>query len=621
MSKERMGSRMAKNHTLLDIAYKCGVERYVLKDVYRRMLDKELFLIAYGNLASNRGALTPGTDAKQTIDGMSEERVERLIQSLKDKTFRWTPSKRVRIPKARGGTRPLGLPNWNDKLVQEVIRMVLESYYEPQFKECSHGFRPQRSCHTALKDIKEKWNGIAWFVEGDIKGCFDNISHTYLMRLLEEKIKDTQFLKLIRKMLKAGYMENWKETPTFSGTPQGGIISPLLSNIVLNELDKHMTEELIPEFNKGEKRKFNPEYWKHRRMYLYNRKKGRHAKAKERKKLMQKLPSGDPQDGNFRRLKYIRYADDFLIGIIGSKEEAETVKEEVRKKLSDMQLEMSEEKTLVTHARTQHAKFLGFEISISSSESRMSSLTTNGRRHKKRTAMNAIVLKVPPEVIRNWRRKYSTKGKPRRLHVRTNLSDLEIIEQYGSEMRGLTNYYMPAANVSKAIGKVNHFALHSAVKTLAHKYKEKEGAIWRKYWIEVETGKKALYAEVPKPQKPGQVYKAMCGETVYKAGTFHTKIEDKVWTPSYDSNELVKRLTAQRCELCGKDGRTEVHHIRKLKDLSKKWAGRKQKPDWVKLMIQRQRKTLPVCPKCHKDIHAGRYDGNKVGNRLESSVP
>ena len=605
---------MANNHTLLDITYKCGVNGYVLKDVFRRMMDKHLFLIAYGNLYANQGALTPGTDKSQTIDGMSERRIDNLIQSLRDNTFKWTPVQRVYIPKKRGGTRPLGIPNLNDKLVQEVIRMVLESYYEPQFRKSSHGFRPRKSCHTTLEEITRTWKSTVWFVEGDIKGCFENIDHRYLMGLLEEKVKDTRFLKLIRQMLKAGYMEDWKRVQTFSGTPQGGIVSPLLSNIVLHELDKYVEDELIPQYTKGKLRKFNPEYWRHRRMYLYNRKKGRHEKATERKKLMRKVPAGDPNDPNYKRLRYIRYADDFLLGIIGNKEDAEEVKDKVRNKLGEMQLTMSNEKTLVTHARTQNARFLGFDVGISKNDStRMKSVISNGRQHRRRTATDIVMLRVPNEVVTEWTRKYTTKGKPKRLHVRTHLSDLEIIDQYGSEIRGLVNYYMPAGNVSKAMSKITYTALQSAVKTLAFKFKTKTGGIWRKYWRETHTGKKALYAEIPKPNKPGEVYRTMCGEVPFKAGTFQTKVYDEKWRPSYDSNELVKRLTAQTCELCGSEEECEVHHIRKLNDLQERWKGHRKKPDWVKLMIQRRRKTLVLCRKCHLKVHTGKHDGHKVG--------
>lgn len=602
---------MASNHPLLDIAHKCGVNGYILKDIYRRMLNRSLFLTAYGNLSANKGALTPGTDNRQTMDGMSEERIDKLIDSLRNGTFRWTPVRRVYIPKSRGGTRPLGIPNLNDKLVQEVMRMILESYYEPQFRNSSHGFRPKRSCHTALKDIADRWKGVVWFVEGDIRGCFDNINHEYLLKLLERKVKDTKFVRLARQLLKAGYMEDWKRYQTFSGTPQGGIISPLLSNIVLHELDSYVEDELKPQFNSGKRRRFNPEYWKHRRMYLYYRKRGQHEKAEERKRLMQQLPSDDQYDPNFRRLLYVRYADDFLIGVIGSKKEADDIKEKVKQKLAEMKLEMSDEKTFVTHARTQKARFLGFDIGISSDNTRQVSVVSNGRRHKRRSAQGIPRLYVPREVITRWTGKYSKKGKPVRLTVRLHMSDLEIIDQYGSEIRGLANYYMPACNVSKAIGKITWMALQSAVKTLAFKHKKKTGEIWQTFWQEVHTGKKALYIEVPKPNKPGAVYKAMCGEVPFRAGTFHDNIYDRVWTPSYGSNELVRRLAAQQCELCGRTGRCEVHHVNKLKNVHKKWAGR-NKPDWVKFMIQRRRKTVVVCNDCHKRIHAGTYDGPEV---------
>lgn len=605
---------MATNHPLLDIAHKCGVKEYVLKDIYRRMLDKSLFLIAYGNLYANKGALTPGTDDSQSMDGMSEERIDKLIESLRNGTFRWTPVRRVYIPKKRGGTRPLGIPNLNDKLVQEVMRMILESYYEPQFKDSSHGYRPKRSCHTALKDIVDKWRGVVWFVEGDIKGCFDNINHDYLLEQLEERVKDTKFLKLMRQMLEAGYLEEWKRYKTFSGTPQGGIISPLLSNLVLHGLDRYVEDELIPQFNQGKRRRYNLAYWRQRRMYQYHRKRGNHAKAKERKRRMQELPSGDQRDPNFRRLLYVRYADDFLIGVIGTKKEADEIKEKVGRKLAEMGLAMSEEKTFITHARTQTARFLGFEVGISSDNIRKISAVTNGRRHKRRSGQAVPRLYVPREVVTEWTRKYSKNGKPVRLTARLEMSDLEIINQYGSEVRGLANYYMPASDVSKAIGKVTWVALESAVKTLAFKYKKKTGVIWQEYWREVHTGKKALYAEVPKPNKPGEVYKAMCGEVSFEAGTFHENIYDRVWTSSYDSNELVKRLTAQRCELCGRAEQCEVHHFNKLRNVQKKWAGRKDKPDWVKFMIQRRRKTVVVCKECHNKIHGGIYDGPKVSS-------
>ena len=217
---------MAHNHKFIDIVHKLGTKGYPLTGVYRRIQDKELFLAAYGKLYANQGATTAGTDPEDTVDGMSVERIEEILTQLRDGTYRWKPVRRVEIPKTNGKTRPLGIPSWSDKLLQEVIRMVLEAYYEHKFSKRSHGFRPFRSCHTALKQIHHSWKGTKWFIEGDIKGCFDNIDHQILLNILARDIKDNRFLKLIRQMLQAGYLEKWQYHATYSGTPQGGIVSP-----------------------------------------------------------------------------------------------------------------------------------------------------------------------------------------------------------------------------------------------------------------------------------------------------------------------------------------------------------------------------------------------------------
>lgn len=603
---------MTGNHPLLDIVYRCGRSKYPLQGMYRRMQDKHLFLTAYGNIYANEGAMTAGTDPTQSIDGMSEARIDKLIASLTDHTFTWTPAKRVYIPKRRGGKRPIGIPNLNDKLVQEVIRMILEAYYEPQFRDSSYGFRPRRSCHTALETIVKKWNGTKWFIEGDIKGCFDHINHNYLMSLLARDIEDKRFLKLIRQMLRAGYMEEWREYPTFSGTPQGGIVSPILSNIVLHELDRYMEDEIIPAFNKGKLRRMGKAWSAHRRMYVYHKRRGNEEKARERQKMMRQVPSRDADDPDFKRVTYIRYADDFLIGVIGTKAEAQTIKDKVGAKLAEMHLHMSEEKSLITHARSAKAKFLGYEIGASADNRHMATRQCNGRSFRYRTGQSHIRLYVPHQVVRDWTRKYSQKGKAVPLTVRTHLSDFEIIDQYGSELRGLCNYYLPSHLVSKALSQVVYLGIQSAIKTLSLKHKTRAGAMWRKYWTATPTGKKGLYIETPHPDKPNKVFKAMCGEVRLIGATFHEKVYDRHWMPQYDSNELVRRLTADQCELCGATGKCVAHHIQKLKDLEHRWAGRKDKPNWVKLMIQRRRKTLIVCKLCHQRIHSGTYDGKAV---------
>jgi group II intron reverse transcriptase/maturase len=248
---------------------------------------------------------------EETVEGMSLNKIETIIKALRDGTFQWRPARRVYIPKKNGKLRPLGLPDWTDKLVQEVIRLLLNAYYEPQFSDYSHGFRPERGCHTALREIK-KWDGTAWFIEGDISKCFDRLDHQVLLLILRENIHDEKFIRLISELLEAGYLEDWKYHATLSGTPQGGVLSPLLANIYLDKLDQYAEQELIPEYTKGEARRPNAAYQSMYKKAFRARKEGRIEEAKLLRQLQQQLPSLDLDDPDFRRLRYVRYADDFL---------------------------------------------------------------------------------------------------------------------------------------------------------------------------------------------------------------------------------------------------------------------------------------------------------------------
>ena len=201
------------------------------------------------------------------------------------------------------------MPDWSPKVVQDVIRSILEAYYEPQFSRHSHGFRPKKGCHTALIDVHETWKGTKWFIEGDIKGCFENIEHHTLMHILRENIRDNRFLRLIEGALKAGYCEEWQYHPSLSGSPQGGIISPILSNVYMDRLDRYVQETLIPEYTQGKSRAVNPAYWRIQSLALRYKKTGNIERSKELRKEQLKIPYGDPNDPNYRRLRYVRYAD------------------------------------------------------------------------------------------------------------------------------------------------------------------------------------------------------------------------------------------------------------------------------------------------------------------------
>jgi group II intron reverse transcriptase/maturase len=599
MSMIKEIDRMVANHKLIDIVHKCSLEGYSLEGTYRRIQDRDLFLTAYGNIYANKGAMTEGVDPHDTVDGMSIAKIDAIIEKLRNNSYRWKPVRRTYIDKETGGQRPLGIPTWSDKLLQEVIRMILEAYYEPRFSDNSHGFRPERGCHTALQTIKDVWKGTKWFIEGDIKGCFDNIDHNTLMNVLARDIKDNRFLKLIRTMLRAGYMEDWKYHSTYSGTPQGGVVSPILSNIMLNELDKFVEEKLIPEYNQGTRRPVSPEYARISRQMYKARQEGNKELAKELEKLRRKVPSRDPNHPEYRRLRYIRYADDFLLAFAGPKKEAEEIKRRIGEFLETIGLTMSEEKTLITHAATGYARFLNYNISVATPVER-------------KNASYVIQLTIPTDVKTKWMRKYTRKGKTHHRAELLEMSDFEIVQTYGAEFRGIVNYYILAKNVSDVFYPVKHVAMESAIKTLANKHKTKKSRIYRKYAKKNEHGVRALIVELSNPKNPNKPYRAKLGETPIRHKR-NTIITDRKWTPQFNRTELVKRLLADTCELCGTQGDVEVHHIRKLANLQKRYKGRKDPPQWVRFLIERRRKTIVVCKdKCHRQIHAGIYDGEKV---------
>ncbi|MCX5182974.1 reverse transcriptase/maturase family protein [Streptomyces sp. NBC_00268] len=349
---------MQSAETVLGVLRDRGRRGLPCDELYRQLFNSQLYLLAYGRLYSNKGAMTPGVTG-ETVDGMSLGKIDRIIDALRHERYRWSPARRVYIPKKRGSTklRPLGLPPWSDKLVGEVIRLLLEAYYEPKFSDSSHGFRPRRGCHTALRKVVNTWKGTTWFVEGDIAQCFDRLDHSVMLGVLAEKIHDNRFLRLMRNMLEAGYMEDWVWNATLSGSPQGGVVSPILSNIYLHRLDEFVEKVLIPEYTRGSVKAPNRNYQRLQGTLRRARMRGDRMTVPELRKQLRTMPSGDPQDPGYRRLRYVRYADDTLLGFTGPKAEAEEIKERLTQFLrTELKLELSPEKTLITHARTTTAR-------------------------------------------------------------------------------------------------------------------------------------------------------------------------------------------------------------------------------------------------------------------------
>lgn len=609
--------RNPKN-VLESLTSKAANEDYHYKRLYRNLYNPEFFLLAYERIQAKPGNMTAGNDGN-TIDGMSMKRIDSLIQKLKDFSYQPKPARRTYIPKANGKMRPLGIPAFDDKLVQEVVRMILESIYEPTFQNSSHGFRPKRSCHTALQYIKRNYTGVKWFVEGDIKGCFDNVDHHVLVRILRRRIKDEYFISLIWKFLKAGYMEDWVYHNTYSGTPQGSLISPILANIYLNELDVFMAK-YAESFNCGKGRKINPAYkmpldvrrgkqeWLKRNSTKISEEKRQKVmtEIRELNNYLSTVPYSDPMDTEYKRVVYVRYADDFLIGVIGSKEDAKQVKIDVGEFIKEqLHLEMSPEKTLITHGN-DFARFLGYLVTVSREQSR--TRTKNG--FTRRTYVGKVKLYVPKE---KWLNRLLSYGalkisydkahgnkevwEPVRRPGLIRLDDIEILNQYNAEVRGMYNYYRLANNAT-VLNAFVYVMKYSMYKTFAGKYRTSMRKIIRKYCrnkdftvsYQTKSGTKSVVFYNQGVRRNDKVIATENPDIIGRTN------ENRRYT------RLTDRLQGHVCEFCGAETEDiEIHHIRKLKDLS----GR---AEWERHMIARKRKTMALCHSCHVKLHNGKLD-------------
>jgi group II intron reverse transcriptase/maturase len=603
---------MQNAEAILSILSQKSAQRkeYVFDRLYRHLFNPDLYLLAYSNIYAKEGNMTAGTDP-ETIDGFNIDKVNKTIAELRQETYRPKPVRRTYIPKKNGKRRPLGIPSFTDKLVQEAVRMLLQAIYEPVFKDTSHGFRPGRSCHTALLQVKTTCKGTNWAIEGDIQGFFDNINHAKLLEILARKIADGRFLNLIEKFLRAGYMEFRQVHRSLTGTPQGGIVSPILANIYLNELDEYM-EALCRRHTTYGIRRNNAAYQSCNLARFQARKDGEYEKAEALLRQMRTMPARDMLDPNYIKVKYCRYADDFIVMIIGSKRLAEGIREEIRNFLQTLSLVLSQEKTVITNLRDRRVRFLGYEISKTHENTK---LTQSAQGVKKRAANGSIQLLVPGDVIREKLKPFVRNGKAIHHNARINAPLLDTLTQYNAEIRGLYNYYCLATDVSTKIGKFKYLHYYSLLKTVARKEKCSIAQVISRYGMDVKlkqkTGTRKLF---------GVTYQTNKGS---KTLTYFDEPLKKQNQPARGSDaqgalrivipqrhRILDRLNANRCELCGHESDVkrefEVHHIRKLKDIKQKYQKRgKQLPHWVLAMVSLNRKTLVVCKPCHRAIHSG----------------
>jgi group II intron reverse transcriptase/maturase len=565
----------------------------VFTRLYRYLLREDIYYAAYQKLYANKGAATKGVDT-DTADGFGDKYVKTLIAELKDGSYRAKPVRRQYIKKDNGKMRPLGIPSFRDKLLQEAIRLILEAIYEPTFSDNSHGFRPNRSCHTCIKQLKIEFTGVVWFIEGDIKGCFDNIDHEVLVEILQRKIKDSKMVNLIRQFLKAGYVEEWKYNRTYSGTPQGGILSPILANIYLSELDKKVAD-IKEGFDKPRSAELTEAYHEKSKEIKRLSSKLRWEKDEQRRRELlddlktckndlRKIPS-KPQDN--KRLVYVRYADDWLIGICGDKADCEAVRAQIGAYLGDkLKLELSEEKTLITHS-SKHVRFLGYDVSVRRSQEIKG--FKNGR--KARSLNHKVELLIPlTEKVEKFLfakgaviQTADGKLKPMHRPYLLNYSDSEIVERYNAEIRGICNYYRLAVNYH-TLDYFCYLMEYSCLKTLANKQKSSVAKMWDKY----RNGK--TWA-VPYMTKAGEKHVRIVKIADCKKGVVYDTIPYNGRFPK--RRTIQERLNAHVCELCGDKNAEmyEIHHVGSLKELGNS--------HWEMVMKQKRRKTLVVCVKCH----------------------
>lgn len=566
---------------------------------------------AYEQIAPNKGALTPGIDSNNTLDGFSLERMEGIMTKVLDGSYRFSPSRRQYIPKPNGKKRPLGIPTADDKLVQAAVKILLEHVYEPIFSDQSHGFRRGRSCHSALTEIRHTWHGMKWLVEVDIVGYYDNIDHDILLNLLRKRIDDERLIQLIARMLKAGYLEDWVFHRTFSGAPQGGVISPILANIYLHELDQFM-EQLKARFDKGDRRRRSAAYLEVSKQIQIRRRKIERRRANgheeeiptlveeirewERQRLEE--PALDPFDPNYRRLRYCRYADDFVIGIIGSKEDARNVMAEVRNFLIEtLKLEVSKEKSGIRKA-DEGAMFLGYSLKTYGDD-RTTRLVQQGRAVTRRVAGDRMQLHVPIDKLARFAERqrlgnfYTNQGEARCELI--NNSDIAILTGYNAMLRGLAEYYKLGTLWKNEVGRLHHLWWWSFMKTLSRKLKCSVAKTAQRLrngdrlglWYEGRHQRRFMPMFRLKDVRPtpasGHVDRQTAANFIFKSRT-----------------DFMDRLRAKECQACGvEDVPVEIHHVRKMSDMQGTTL-------WTHVKVARTRKRVVLCRDCHVAHHAGR---------------
>jgi len=587
-------------------------------DLYRLLYRVDLYILAYERIKSKPGNMTPGTDG-ETLDGFSMETIQTIIEEMRTEQFRFKPVRTTFIPKANGKMRKLGIPCVIDKVVQEAMRLILEAIYDspygPYFRRTSHGFRPNHSCHTALREFREKWSAVNWLIEGDIHACFDELNHLVLVTTLRKKIHDERFLNLIWKLLNAGYMDlHGRKKESLIGSPQGGILSPILANAYLHELDEFV-EGLQARLEKGKRKQRNPtnQRLSHQKSRMVKRGETKTEEFQRISQLMRTMPTLQVDDPGFIRIKYLRYADDWIVGIWGSHALAEQIKQEMKTFLNDqLRLTLSEEKTHITHARTEEALFLGTRLKLGAGAEAKLTLQTNmwGKKFKRRSTGWETVMKAPlPKLLKRLSdRGFCTKeGQPISKSGWAFLDTDQIILLYSSVNRGIQNYYRFVDNWAQ-LQRVQYILQFSLAMTLGRKFNISTPKVFKRF------GKSLSYVIKDKGgQEKKKVSFYLNHDWAKNREAFQSRKHTDIDLIRSEIHMRSRSKIAQPCCICGEtldNVQIEMHHVRHIRKVSDK----RQATGFNRILRMLNRKQIPVCKTCHEKIHRGKYDSLKLSD-------
>jgi nicotine oxidoreductase len=592
---------------------------YVNKRLFRILSCQDVYVCAYEKIKSNKGAMTPSSD-ESSLDGMSLQRINKLMSQIKTETWNPRPARRTIIPKGRGKTRPLGIQGPEEKLVQEVIRMILEAIFEPTFLSCSHGFRSGKGCLTAMHHIRTHFDGVSYVIEGDITKCYDSVNHEILVTLLKRRIEDQRFVNLIYKLLKAGYLEtegNRKGTLTLPklGTPQGSVLSPMLANIYLHELDRFVMSWIEknsePRKNKRNAKKLNSTREIQSLEHQLDHEKDPSCRVKLTKKIKQlKINlTKIPYIKKGFKAYYVRYADDWIIGINGPASKTKQLKHQVNEYLlNKLDLNLNLDKTKICDMKAGHkVLFLGYELRTQSRGKVTKMRPPKRSTYYKNTTGHKIKLCIPHQRIvhRLYERGYcDVKGFPLAYKKWSVYDDHLVVRSFNTVRAGLLNYYT-LADDSNIFFRIDYILRYSLAKTLAHRHQSSIRKIFRKHGKRLCVEYKTQNGKVKRTSMPK-----------FKNFTPRHKT-----TSLYDPLEVnmgrhTRSKLGRHCCICQSNHGVEMHHIKHIR--SRK--NTKEKQTFTSFMGLINRKQVPVCRDCHFKIHKGVYDGLKLSELADPGL-